>query len=89
MQRILAGRVVEARLHCVAVSHWAATGEHAGRRGHLLWGQEVVVGHGVLKGVCVVVSVGVIVAVDRQHVNSFMAAQARCRRRRGGLTEGE
>lgn len=66
MQRVLAGRVVEAGLHRVAVSHGAATGEHAWGRGHLLWGEEVVMSHGVLKGVCVavVVRVGVRVAVD-------------------------
>lgn len=66
MQRVLAGWVVESRLHCVAVSHRAATGEHAWWRGHLLWCEEVVMGHRVLKGVCVVVvmGVGMCVAVD-------------------------
>lgn len=64
MQRVLAGRVIEARLHCVIVSHGAATGEHARRRGHLLWSQEVVVGHGVLQGMCVIVGVAVCVRVD-------------------------
>lgn len=62
MERVLAGRVVEAALHGVAVAQRAAAVQHAGGRGHLLGSQEVVVSHLLLQWVAVVVWV----AVNRQ-----------------------
>lgn len=38
MQRVLAGWIVEAGLHGVAVTQRAATRKHAWRGGHFLWG---------------------------------------------------
>lgn len=87
MQRVLAGWVVEAGLHGVAVTHGAAAGKHARWRGHFLRGEKVVVGHWVVEGVAVVVCVAV--SVDGQHVRGLVAAEARGGRWRGGHAEGQ
>lgn len=81
MERVLAGRVVEPRLHGVAVPHRAAAGEHAWRRGHLLWGEIMVVSHGLRKAVAV--------SVDGQHVSGLVAAEAGGGCWRRGLAEGK
>lgn len=81
VERVLAGRVVEPGLHAVAVPHGAAAGEHAWRRGHLLRGEIVVVGHGLLKAVAV--------SVHGQHVGGLVAAEAGGGGGRRGLAEGE
>lgn len=86
MEGVLAGRVVEAGLHGVAVPHGAATGKHTWRRRHLLRGEEVVVSHWFLERVAVVVRVAV--RVDGQHVGGFVATEAGVGRRRRGLAEG-
>lgn len=72
MQRVLAGRVVEAGLRRVAVAHRAAAVKHAGRRRHFLWRKEVVLEHRLLQGVAVVVCESV--SVDRQLVSGLVAA---------------
>lgn len=84
---ILAGWVVEAGLHGVAVTHGAAAGKHTRRRGHLLWGKKVVVSHRLLEAVAVVVCVAV--SMDRQHVSGLVATETRGGCWRGGLAEGE
>lgn len=48
VQRVLAGRVVEARLHGVAGSQGGAAREHARGRGGILGGEELVVGSSLL-----------------------------------------
>lgn len=68
VERVLAGRVVEAGLYGVAVPHRAAAGQHTWRRGHFLWGEIMVVSHGLLKAVGV--------SVDWQHVSGLVAAEA-------------
>lgn len=87
MERVLAGRVVEAGLHGVAVSQRAAAGQHPGRRRHLVRREEVVVAHGLGQRVAVVVCV--CVAVDGQHVGRLVAAQAGRGRGRRGLAQGQ
>lgn len=87
MQRVLAGRVVEAGLHRVAVAQGAAAGKHPRWRGHFLWRKEVVVGQRFLKRVCVIVCEAV--SVDWQHVGGLVAAEAGGGRRGRGLTEGQ
>lgn len=72
MQRVLAGRVVEAGLRGVAVAHGAAAVKHSGRRRHFLWRKEVVLEQRLLQGVAVVVCEGV--SMDRQLVGGLVAA---------------
>lgn len=72
VQRVLAGRVVEAGLRGVAVAHGAAAVKHAGRRRHFLWRKEVVLEQRLLQGVAVVVCEGV--SMDRQLVGGLVAA---------------
>lgn len=83
VERVLAGRVVEPGLDGVAVAHRAAAGEHAWRRGDFLWGEIMVVSHGLLKAVAEAVS------VDWQQVSGLVAAEAGGGRRRRGLAEGK
>lgn len=83
VERVLAGRVVEPSLYGVAVPHRAAAGEHTWRRGHFLWGEIMVVSHGLLKAVAVAVS------VDWQHVSGLVAAEAGGGCWRRGLAEGK
>lgn len=81
VERVLAGRVVEPGLHGVAVPHRAAAGEHTWRRGHFLWGEIMVVSHGLLKAVAV--------SVHWQHVSGLVAAEAGGGCWRRGLAEGK
>lgn len=67
MEGVLAGRVVEG-LPAVSVSQGAAAGQHAGWRGHLLGGEEVVV--------VVVVGRRHWSGVHRQQVGWLVAAEA-------------
>lgn len=79
VERVLAGWVVEPGLYGVTVPHRAATGEHTWRRGHFLWGEIMVVSHGLLKAV----------AVDWQHVSGLVAAEAGGGCWRRGLAQGK
>lgn len=97
MQRVLAGRVVEAGLRRAAeaqggvakggVAKGAAAGEHPRGRGHFLRREEVVVRRRVLKRVRVIVR-QVSVSMLRR-IGGLVAAEAGGGGRRRGRTQGQ